>query len=286
MTDRLRLAVPNKGRLLEPSLALLRDAGYSFEDRERALVAPVRNAEVDILFVRTGDVVEFVADGVADLGITGSDLLAESGAPLEVVRRLGFGKCRLAVAVPDDAPDGDVAALAGRRVATSHPRIARRWFADRAILVEVVPLSGSVEVAPRLGLADAIVDLVSSGSTLAMNGLREIADVLEAEATLVASAAALGARPREIASLDLMLGAAVAARGKRYVMMNAPEDRLATIEALIPGLESPSVLRLSHAGMIAIHVVVDADSIADLLPRLRSVGASGILVLPIEQLVA
>jgi ATP phosphoribosyltransferase len=163
MTGRLRLAVPNKGRLLEPSLALLRDAGYSFEDRERALVARVRNAEIDILFVRTGDVIEFVADGVADLGITGSDLLAESGAPLEIVRRLGFGRCRLAVAVPDDAEVREVPHLAGRRVATSHPAIVRRWFADRAIPIEVVALSGAVEVAPRLGLADAIVDLVSSG---------------------------------------------------------------------------------------------------------------------------
>ena len=284
--SRLRLAVPNKGRLLEPTLAVLHDAGYSFEERERALVAQVRNADLDILFVRTGDIVEFVADGVADLGITGSDLLAETGSTLPVIRRLGFGRCRLAVAVPDEAPDRDVADLAGKRVATAHPAIVRRWFAERSIAVDVVPLSGAVEVAPRLGLADAIVDLVSSGSTLVMNGLRPIADILEAEATLVASEAALTVHPGRVASLDLMLGAAVAARARRYVMMNAPEGTLPAIEALIPGLDSPTVMHLSHAGMIAVHVVVDADAIAELLPRLRAVGASGILVLPIEQLVA
>lgn len=286
MTERLRLAVPNKGRLLVPSLDLLRGAGYAFEERERALVARVRNAPFDILFVRTGDVAEFVADGVADLGITGSDLLAETASRLPQVRRLGFGRCRLVVAVPDDGPETDVRDLAGRRIATAHPGFVRRWFDARGIDVDVVSLSGAVEVAPKLGLADAIADLVSSGSTLIVNGLRPLVEILEAEATLIASDASLAAHAEGIASLDLMLGAAVAARGKRYVMMNAPEDRLATIEGLIPGLGSPTVLPLSRAGMIAVHVVVDADSIADLLPRLRAAGASGILVLPIEQLVA
>jgi len=286
VTERLRLAVPNKGRLLAPSLELLRGAGYAFEEPERALVAQVRNAPVDILFVRTGDVVEFVADGVADAGITGSDLLAETGAGLPEVRRLGFGRCRLVVAVPADGPETDVRDLAGRRIATSHPGVVRRWFEAQGIAVDVVSLSGAVEVAPKLGLADAIADLVSSGSTLIVNGLRPLVEILEAEATLVTSQAALAAHRDGIGSLDLMLGAAVAARGKRYVMMNAPEGCLAAIEGLIPGLGSPSVLRLSRAGMIAIHVVVDADSIADLLPRLRGAGASGILVLPIEQLVA
>ncbi len=286
MTDRLRLAVPNKGRLLSPSIGLLRDAGYSFEDRERALVAQVRNAPVDILFVRTGDVGEFVADGVADVGITGSDLLAEADLALPEVRRLGYGRCRLTVAVPEESHDRSVGDLAGRRIATAHPRVVRRWFAAEGIPVEVVALSGAVEVAPKLGLADAIADLVSSGSTLIVNGLRPLVEILDAEATLVASAASLLNRAEAIASLDLMLGAAVAARGRRYLMMNAPEDLLPVIESLIPGLESPSVIRLSHAGMIAIHVVVDADSIADLLPRLRAAGASGMLVLPIEQLVA
>jgi ATP phosphoribosyltransferase len=195
MRDRLRLAVPNKGRLVEPTLALLHASGLMFDEHDRSLVAHVQNQPLDILFVRTGDVVEFVADGVADAGVTGADILAESGVELPVISRLGYGRCRLAAAVPADAAAQAVEDLAGLRVATSHPRLTRRFFADRAIPVEVVPLSGAVEVAPRLGLADAIVDLVSTGSTLSMNGLRPIGDVLESEAVLVAGPHAQDQRP-------------------------------------------------------------------------------------------
>jgi ATP phosphoribosyltransferase len=285
MRDRLRLAVPNKGRLVEPAIALLRDAGLSFEGHDRSLVARVEDHPLDILFARTSDIVEFVQDGVADLGITGLDLLAETGSGLAPVRRLGFGRCRLAAAVPSDTPYRAVEDLAGQRVATAHPNATRAFFAGRGIPVEVIALSGAVEVAPRLGLAEAIVDLVSTGSTMAMNGLRPIQDVLASEAVLIANDAARTERAREIAGIDTMLGAVIAARGQKYVMMNAPAARLPDLEALLPGLASPSVIPLAHDDMIAIHSVVRSDAVWGLLPALKAAGASGILVLPIEKIV-
>jgi ATP phosphoribosyltransferase len=285
MTERVRLAVPNKGRLVEPTIDLLRSAGLQFEAHDRSLVARVSNWELDILFVRTGDIIEFVADGVADLGVTGIDLLVEAGSDLPRIRSLGYGRCRLTAAVPTDSPRRAFEDLAGLRVATAHPQCTRRFFADREIPVEVIPLSGAVEVAPRLGLAEAIVDLVSTGSTLVMNGLRPIGDVLESEAVLIASETSRRRRATEIARLETMLAAAGAAQDRKYLMMNAPAARLADLESMLPGLESPSVIPLAHEGMIAIHSVVGADEVWDLLPRLKDAGASGILVLPIEKLV-
>jgi ATP phosphoribosyltransferase len=285
MRERLRLAVPNKGRLVEPTLGLLHDAGLVFEEHDRSLVARVQNFDLDILFVRTNDVVEFVGDGVADLGITGIDLLSEAGSSLPRLRDLGYGRCRLAAAVPDDTPYQVIADLAGFRVATAHPVTTRRFFEAATIPVEVIPLSGAVEVAPRLGLAEAIVDLVSTGSTLAMNGLRPIAEVLASEAVLVASEGALAERSTELAALDTMLSAVLAARDRKYLMLNAPVATLPALEALLPALESPTVIPLAHEGMVAVHTVVGADDVWGLLPRLKGAGASGILVLPIEKIV-
>ncbi len=284
MRERLRLAVPNKGRMVEPTLSLLHDAGLVFEEHDRSLVARVQNHPLDILFVRTGDVVEFVGDGVADTGITGMDILEETGAELPVLRPLGYGRCRLATAVPADAPYEAIADLGGTRVATSHPNVTRRFFAGQGIPVDVVSLSGAVEVAPRLGLADAIVDLVSTGSTLAMNGLRPIGDLLASEAILIANPDAVRQRSAELDAIVTMLGSVITARSRKYLMMNAPATHLADLEALLPGLESPSVIPLAHAGMIAIHSVVGADDVWGLLPRLKAAGASGILVLPIEKI--
>ena len=286
MRERLRLAVPNKGRLVEPTLRLLHDAGLIFEEHDRSLVARVSNYALDILFVRTNDVIEFVGDGVADLGVTGIDLLTETAAELPRVRALGYGRCRLAAAVPTDSPVRTIDELAGLRVATAHPNTTRRYFAEQHIAVEVIPISGAVEVAPRLGLAEAIVDLVSTGSTLVMNGLRQVGDVLASEAILVANPAALIERARELGAIDTMLSSVIAARGQKYVMMNAPGPKLAELASLLPGLGSPSVIPLAHGGMIAIHAVVEADAVWGLLPRLKAAGASGILVLPIEKIVA
>jgi ATP phosphoribosyltransferase len=285
MTERLRLAVPNKGRMVEPTLRLLHDAGLVFDEHDRSLVARVQNFDLDILFVRTNDIIEFVGDGVADLGITGIDLLTETGAELPRIRDLGYGRCRLAAAVPNDSPHRSVEDLAGLRVATAHPNSARRFFASRDIQVDIVPISGAVEVAPRLGLAEAIVDLVSTGSTLVMNGLRQVGDVLASEAILVANPTSQRDRAGELQALDTMLSAVIAARGRKYLMMNAPAAHLAELEDLLPALESPTIIPLAHEGMVAIHTVIGSDDVWGLLPRLKAAGASGILVLPIEKIV-
>ena len=219
-------------------------------------------------------------------GSPGSTCSANSGATLPRIRDLGYGRCRLTAAVPTDSACRTIADLAGLRVATAHPNTTRRFFAAEGIAVDVIPISGAVEVAPRLGLAEAIVDLVSTGSTLVMNGLRQVGDVLASEAILVANPKAGASRAAELEAIDTMLSAVLAARGRKYLMMNAPAACQGDLERLLPSLESPTVIPLAHDGMIAIHSVVGADEVWGLLPRLKAAGASGILVLPIEKIVA
>ncbi len=284
MTASLRLAVPNKGRLKDPSTALLRDAGLSFESTDRALSVPVRNADLELIFVRTDDVPELVTDGVADVGITGYDLLAESelGPSLEILAELDYGRCRLAAAVPSHNSDIDNwEAFSGARVATSHPRVTGRFFAEREIDVTVVEFKGSVEVATKIGVADAIIDLVSTGSTLQVNGLRAVGTVLESQAVLVARSRHNGT----VARLATALSAVVAARRTRYLVLNAPRDRVDDIADLVPGLRSPTVMPLQEEGMVAIHTTVATDAVWDLLPRLEAAGGQDILVLPIHQMI-
>jgi ATP phosphoribosyltransferase len=257
-----------------------------FEAGERALVARVQNFDLEILFVRTNDIVEFLSDGVAELGITGYDLVAESGSDIPLVRKLGYGRCRLTIAVPNDSAFRTPEDLAGLRVATSHMGLTKRFFAERNISVDVIPVSGAAEVAPRLGLAEAIVDLVSTGSTMVVNGLRPIEEIFASEAVLLTNKTALAERSEVIDAIETMLDATLAARDRKYLMMNAPHTKLAELEDLLPGLESPSIIPLAHEGMIAIHSVVEADQVWSLLPKLKAAGASGILVLPIEKLLS
>ncbi len=288
-SDRLRLAVPNKGRLVEPTLALLRDTGLRFEDHRRSLVSHCENYPLDILYVRTEDVVEFVRDGVAEMGVTGRNLLVESGTELPVLASLGYGRCQLEAAVPSDSSVRSVDDLSGVRIATTHPATTKRFFDERRIAVAVVPISGAAEVAPRMGLADAIVDLVSTGSTLVMNGLRSVGVLLSSEAVLLgpaADAADAGTELGPLADVVTMVRSVVEGRRRKYLMMNAPAACLERIEAILPGLESPSVIPLAHEGMVAVHAVVGADDIWQVLPRLRGAGASGILVVPVEKLLA
>ena len=282
---RLTLAVPSKGRMSEPALRLCADAGLSFEATERALVVPCANAPVDLLLVRAHDIPEYVQDGVVHLGITGANLVAEAATEVVTLAELGFARCTLQAAVPEDAPQVGLRDLHGLRVATAYPTSTRACLAELGIEAELVPVSGSVEAAPRLGLSDAIVDLVSTGSTASANGLRLIGLLLESQAVLVASEAALGEQSELIERLQLMLAGVVAARRRRYLMMNVPVAKLAEVEALIPGMGSPSVLDLAEEGMKAVHAAVEADAIWSLLPALKAAGASSILVLPVERLI-
>jgi ATP phosphoribosyltransferase len=278
----MRFAVPNKGRLESPTALLLQQAGFRYERTERSLAVPVLDRNIELLFVRADDICELVTDGVADLGITGLDLVAESGADIEVLAELGFGHCRLAAAVPNASPVESIADFEGLRVATSHPITAAGFFADKGVTVRTIPLRGSVEVAPKLDIADAVVDLISSGSTMRLNGLRPVIDLLASQAALV--------RPRsagDVAEVDqsvTMLTSVVAARRKKYVLMNAPVNAVDEIRSLIPGFDAPSIVPLTNPTMVAIHSVVDAGAVWDVIPRLKDAGASGILVLPIEQL--
>lgn len=281
----IRLAVPNKGRLQQPTATMLKQGGLSYEKTDRALAVPVRNMDLEILFVRTDDVAEFVADGVADLGVTGIDLLAESGMELEIIAKLGFGHCRLTAAVPKVSEITTLQELSDTRIATSHPVTTQQFFDTQGISITPVPLSGSVEVAPKLDIADAIVDLVSSGSTMLINGLRPIADILESEAVLVGRPGTSDTNGT-IAQVILTIQSVVAARRKRYVMMNAPADAVTRIEELIPGFEAPTVIPLAHEGMVAVHSVVDSARLGRVLPELKEAGASAILVLPIDQMIA
>ena len=283
---RLTLAVPAKGRMREPALRLCADAGLSFEATDRALLVPCANAPVDLLLVRAHDIPEYVQDGVVHLGITGANLVAETAASVVTLAELGFARCTLQAAVPEDAPQRELTELDGLRVATSYPVSTRAGLDRLGVSVELVPVSGSVEAAPRLGLSDAIVDLVSTGSTVSANGLRLIGTLLESQAVLVGSEGALDGRGELVERLRLMLEGVVAARRRRYLMLNVPVAALERVEELLPGMGSPSVLDLAEPGMKAVHAAVDADDVWELLPSLKAAGASSILVLPVERLIA
>jgi ATP phosphoribosyltransferase len=276
---RLRIAVPSKGRLREPAVELLHDAGLGPETPgDRALAFACRNAPVEALLVRADDIPEYVQDGVVDCGITGLDIVRERAAEVSVLVRLGFGACTLEAAVPTESEARSLDDLTGARVATSFPRLVRELI-PRSELVDV---HGSVELAPRLGLADAIVDLVSSGSTLRTNGLRSLGVLLESEAVLIASP-----QPStETRRLAGVFRSVVDARGARYLMLNASEAALDEICSLVPGSRAPSVLPLAEPGMVAVHSVVSAQDVWRLLPALEEAGATSILLVPLERMLA
>jgi ATP phosphoribosyltransferase len=288
--DPLRIAIPNKGRLSEEALQLFEQAGLRAEFRaDRALVARL-GSDFQAIFVRAQDVPEFVADGAAEFGITGRDLVAESARP-EVMELLDltFGRCRLIVAVRDESPVTDPSQLPeGTRVATSFPGMARRHFEGLGIAIQVVPVSGAAEIAPHLGVADVIVDLVSTGSTLRVNGLKEIGTVLESSALLIGNRTALGedrAR-RSRAELVTALESVIRAKQKRYLMANVPRERLDAVRKVLPGLSGPTIVDVLDQGdWVAAHAVVDADYVYQTISKLRELGAQGILVTRIERLV-
>ena len=271
--------------MADPALRLCAEAGLSFEATERSLLVPCANAPVDLLLVPPSDIPEYVQDGVVHLGITGANLVTEAEADVVTLAELGFARCTLEAAVPEHAPQATLDDLDGLRVATAYPVSTRRLLAERGVSVELVPVSGSVEAAPRVGLADAIVDLVSTGSTASANGLRRIGSLLSSQAVLVGGRESVEHRRELIERLELMLSGVVAARRRRYVMMNASTDALPAIRAVLPSMGAPSVLPLADEGQIAVHAAVEADEVWALLPELKAAGASSILVVPVERLI-
>lgn len=286
----LKIAVPNKGRLSEATLELFRKAGLKVESSpDRKLYATALDRTVQILFVRAQDIPEFVQDGVAHLGVTGEDIIQETHKDVKEALDLRLGYCRLVVAVPDQSPVRDAKDIAeGARIATSFPALARRYFDGLGKRVTIVEVSGATEITPHIGVADAIVDLTSSGSTLAMNNLREIATLVHSTARVIANPRALDdpALHKQIHPILASLQSVVNARGKRYLMANVPRDRLEEVRRILPGISGPTIMDvLSHPEIVAAHAVVDEDALFEIVNRLKQIGATGVLVLPIERLV-
>lgn len=284
----IRVALPNKGRLSEKAVALFERAGLRAEfTSERALVAGL-GEDFRAIFVRAADIPEFVADGAAEVGVTGGDLVAESGRQVRSLLDLGFGRCRLAVAVPEASPIQRAADVpAGSRVATSFPRVASEFFQRAGVDIELARVTGAAEIAPHLGVADVIVDLVSTGSTLRVNGLREVETVLESTAQLIVSDAAW-ADPKQRHTLEDLVAAlesVLRAERKRYLMANVPRDRLDEVKRILPGISGPTIIEVSNGGRwVAAHAVVDEDRVYQTIAGLKRLGAEGILVTRIERL--
>jgi ATP phosphoribosyltransferase len=284
MTRRLTLALPSKGRLREPSWSLLEASGVApQEPGERVLQAHCRNADIDLLFVRADDVPEYVQDSVVDCGITGLDLVSERESNVEVLLRLGYGTCSLQAAVSIEDSATSIGDLEGRRIATSHPRIAAKELAARGVTAELVQVAGSVEISPRLGLADAIIDLVSTGSTLRTNGLRSLGVLFESEAVLVGRVGSTDLEART--TLTTLLGSVINARANRYLLCNVAKERLGEVTAVLPTKGSPTVMDLATPGIVAVHALVPVAEIWSLLPKLAACGATSILTLPVERMV-
>jgi ATP phosphoribosyltransferase len=285
----LRIALPNKGRLNQECRDLLNDAGLEVRaSSERALTASL-GGEFEAIFVRAQDIPEFVADGAADAGITGWDLVAESERALESRLDLGFGRCRLVGAAREDSEVRSLTDLLGTpRVATVFPNLTRSFFAASGKTVQVVPVSGAVEVAPHLGIAELIVDLTSTGSTLKVNGLREITTVLQSSARLItATNVADQSRAGPLSELVQALQSVIAARDKRYVMANVPRAQLDAVKKILPGISGPTIIDVMNGGtMVAVHAVAPAATIYKTLTALKQLGGEGILVTRIERLMA
>lgn len=282
----LRLAVQRNGRLTEETLKLLHSIGLEFESYGQRLLSPCRNFPLSILFGRDDDIPGYVGLGTVDLGIVGRNLIYEENFDVVELRPLGFGFCELVIAVPRDSSYQSAADLRDCKIATSYPGSARKYFASLGWEPELITLSGSVEVAPGLGLADGIVELTATGSTLVLNDLRKIETILESQAVLVANRASMEDPPRRdnIERLLMRLDAVRAARQFKYVMMNAPEDALPAIMALVPGLKAPTIVPLATEGWVAVHTALKEDDFWESIERLRAAGASEILVSSLDKL--
>lgn len=281
----LRIAIQKGGRLNEGSLRLLKESGLSVDNAEDVLKAEVSNFPAELLFLRNSDIPQYVKDGVADVAIIGENLLVEAGQEIDIVERLGFSKCKVSLAVPKFVDYSGIEWFQGKRIATSYANTLQSFLHERGIVADIHEISGSVEIAPNIGLADGIMDIVSTGSTLFKNGLKEVEVVLRSEAVLVARRDMHDAQRQLMEELIFRIRAAKEARENRYILLNAPNDKIEEITQILPGVKSPTVMPLMDQGWSSMHSVIPASRMWELIGELKEAGAQGILVIPIEKMV-
>lgn len=281
----LKIAIQKSGRLSESSLRLLKECGIEFDNGLNKLKAEAYNFPLEVFFLRDDDIPQYVEDGVADIGIVGENVLFEKNKSVRTVQKLGFGKCRLSIAVPKDKKFKSLKDLEGKRIATSYATIVERYLKKNKVKAEIHEISGSVEIAPGIGLADAICDLVSSGSTLFTNGLKEVEVILKSEAVLVASKQLGDPKKKILEKLLFRMNALRAAKNNKYILLNAPNSKLETICSILPGMKSPTILPLAEKGWSSVHSVVQEDEFWEIIEKLKANGAQGILVVPIEKMI-
>lgn len=281
----LKIAIQKSGRLSESSLKLLKECGIEFDNGLNKLKAEAYNFPLEVFFLRDDDIPQYVEDGVADIGIVGENVILEKNKDVKLVQKLGFGKCRLSIAVPKDKKFKGIRDLQGMRIATSYSTILAAYLKKNKIRAEIHEISGSVEIAPGIGLADAICDLVSSGSTLFTNGLKEVEVILRSEAAIVAHKKLSAEKNKQVEKLLFRINALRAAKNNKYILLNAPNDKLKTICSILPGMKSPTVLPLAEKGWSSVHSVVQEDEFWEIIERLKANGAQGILVVPIEKMI-
>ena len=281
----LKLAVQKSGRLSESSLKLIKECGITFPARIARLKAQAFNFPVEFLYLRDDDIPGYVEDKVVDVGIVGENVLLEKSGDLEIVKRLGFSKCRLSIAVPKDFDYQGIASLEGLNIATSYPRILSSFLSKNGVSADIHEISGSVEIAPGIGLAEAICDIVSTGSTLVSNGLTEVEVIQQSEAVLVARPDLAGAQRQILDQLLFRINAVMTANSNKYILLNAPNEAIDQITQMLPGMRSPTIVPLAQEGWSSLHSVVKEDDFWQVIENLREAGAEGILVIPIEKMV-
>ena len=281
----LRIAVQSKGRLFEETMALLQEADIKIPSSKRILLVQSSNFPVEVLFLRDDDIPQSVANGIADLGIVGENEFVERNEDAEIVKRLGFSKCRLSLAIPKDVDYPGLSWFEGRKIATSYPGILESFMAKNGIKTDIHVITGSVEIAPGISLADAIFDIVSSGSTLVSNRLKEVEVVMQSEALLIGNKNLSEDKKEILDELLFLIDAVKAAEDKKYVLMNVPTDKLSEIIEVLPGMKSPTVMPLAQEGWSSVHTVLDQKCFWKIIEKLKALGAEGILVLPIEKMI-
>lgn len=282
----IRIAVQSKGRLYEDTMELMAEAGIKLNNKKRTLLVPASGFPLEFLFLRDDDIPESVASGVADIGIVGENEYVEKGKKASVVKGLGFSKCRLSLAIPKDEEYNGVEWFEGKKIATSYPVILQQFLDENSIKAEIHVINGSVEIAPSIGLADAIFDIVSSGGTLVSNRLKEVEVVMYSEAVLISSNKLDAEKQQILDDLLFRIEAVQVAQDKKYLLMNAPADRLDEIIAVLPGMRSPTVTPLASDGWCSVQTVVEEKRFWEIVNKLKSLGAEGILVLPIEKMIS